>query len=152
MSGVRRTPLTELTWRIHRFLFRASGGRIGAQLGALPVLSLSVRGRKSGVAREVLLNYVADRDRYVVFASHAGEDREPPWWLNLRDAGEAAVMIAGERFRVRAREAAGEERERLWSDVKQRDDAYAEYEKRTARRIAVVVLEVAQDAGRTTQL
>lgn len=142
----------ELIWRMHRLLFNASGGRIGAQLGALPVLSLSVRGRKSGVAREVLLNYVRDGGRYVVFASHAGEDRDPPWWLNLRDAGEAEVMIAGERFRVRAREADGAERERLWSDVKQRDDAYAEYENRVARRIAVVVLEVAQDAPRPTQL
>ena len=142
----------ELIWRTHRFLFRASGGWIGAQLGALPVLSLSVRGRKSGAAREVLLNYIRDGDRYVVFASHAGEEREPPWWLNLREAGEAEVMTPGERFRARAREAEGAERERLWSDVKQRDDAYAEYEKRTARRIAVVVLEVAQDVPRTTQL
>lgn len=141
MPGVRRTPLMELIWRTHRFLFRSSGGKIGAQLGALPVLLLSVRGRKSGVARDVLLNCIRDGDRHVVFASHAGEDREPPWWLNLRDAGEAEVMVAGERFRVRAREAQGEERERLWSEVKQRDDAYAEYENRTARRIAVVVLE-----------
>lgn len=85
-------------WRTHSALFRASGGRIGAQLGALPVLSLSVRGRKSGVAREVLLNYIRDGERYVVFASHAGEDREPPWWLNLRDAGEGEVMIAGRQF------------------------------------------------------
>jgi hypothetical protein len=51
------------------------------------------------------------------------------------------VLIAGERFRVKAREAEGAERERLWSEVTRRDDAYAEYEKRTARRIAVVVLE-----------
>jgi len=35
----------------------------------------------------------------------------------------------------------GSEREQLWADVKRRDEAYAEYEKRTARRIAVVVLE-----------
>lgn len=52
-----------------------------------------------------MLNYVGDGDRYVVFAS---------------GAGEAEVMLAGERFRVRAREAEGAERE---------------------RRIAVVVLE-----------
>ncbi len=32
------------------------------------------------------------------------------------------------------------EREGLLSDVKRRDEAYAEYEKRTARRIAVAVL------------
>lgn len=87
MTAVRRTP--------HRLLFRVSGGRIGAKLGGLPVLLLSVRGRKSGVARDVALNYIRDDQRYVVFASHAGEEREPPWWLNLRDAGEAEVMIAG---------------------------------------------------------
>lgn len=141
MTAVRRTPLIELIWRTHRLLFRASGGRIGAQLGSLPVLLLSVRGRKSGASRDVALNYIRDGERLVVFASHAGEDREPPWWLNLRDAGEAEVMIAGARFRVRAREAEGSEREQLWSEVKRRDGAYAEYEKRTARRIAVVVLE-----------
>jgi deazaflavin-dependent oxidoreductase (nitroreductase family) len=141
VTAVRRTPLMELMWRTHRFLFRASGGRIGATLGALPVLLLSVRGRKSGVARDVVLNYVRDGDRHVVFATHAGEDREPPWWLNLREAHEAEVMIAGDRFHVRAREADGAERLRLWSEVTRRDDAYAAYEKRTARRIAVVVLE-----------
>jgi deazaflavin-dependent oxidoreductase (nitroreductase family) len=76
-----------------------------------------------------------------VFASHAGEEREPPWWLNLRDAGEGEVMVASERFRVRAREAQGVERERLWSDATKRDDALVDSEKRTTRRIAVVVLE-----------
>jgi deazaflavin-dependent oxidoreductase (nitroreductase family) len=141
VPAIERTPFTELIWRVHRSLFRASGGRIGARLGALPVLLLSVRGRKSGVTRDVVLSYLRDGDHYVVFASHAGLDREAPWWLNLREASEGEVMIGGERFRVLAREAEGAERERLWSDVTQRDAAYAEYEKRTARRIAVVVLD-----------
>jgi deazaflavin-dependent oxidoreductase (nitroreductase family) len=110
-------------------------------VGPLPVLLLNVRGRKSGVACDVLLNYLRDGERRVVFASHAGEDREPPWWLNLRDAGEAEIPVDAERLRVRAREAEGAERERLWSEVARRDDAYVEYEKWTTRRIAVVVLE-----------
>jgi deazaflavin-dependent oxidoreductase (nitroreductase family) len=131
----------EFIWRAHRFLFRASGGRIGSRLGALPVLLLSVRGRRSGTARDVVLNYVRDGERYVVYASHAGLDRDPPWWLNLHDAGDGEVLVGGSRFRVRAREAEGAERERLWSAVTRIDDAYAEYQTRTARRIAVVVLE-----------
>lgn len=131
----------ELLWRVHRAMFRASGGRLGSRFGPLPLLLISVRGRRSGVARDVLLSYLRDAERFVVFASHAGEDREPPWWLNLRDAGEAEVLLAGEHFRVRAREAQGAERERLWSGVKRRDDAFSEFETRTARRIAVVVLE-----------
>ncbi len=130
-----------LIWRVHRWLFRAGGGRVGSRLGALPVLLLTTRGRRSGRSRDVALNYVRDRERYVVFASHAGEDREPPWWLNLRDAGEGDVLVDGRRFRVRAREAQGAERERLWSDVKTLDTAYGQYERRTSRRIAVVVLE-----------
>jgi deazaflavin-dependent oxidoreductase (nitroreductase family) len=141
MPAIRRTPLTELFWRAHRTVFRASGGRIGSRVGPLPVLLLSVRGRKSGVARDVLLNYLRDGERVAVFASHAGEEREPPWWLNLRDAGEAEILVDGKRSRVRAREAQGVERDRLWSEVKRRDDAFIEYETRTARQIAVVVLE-----------
>jgi len=131
----------ERFWRAHVAVFRASGGRILSRVGPLPVLLLSVRGRKSGAQRDVLLNHMRDGSRYVVFASHAGEEREPPWWLNLRDAGEGEVMVGGERFKVRAREAEGAERERLWSEAKKRDVAFAEYEKRISRRIAVVVLE-----------
>jgi len=131
----------ELFWRVHRAVFSASGGRIGSRVGPLPVLLLSVRGRKSGAQRDVLLNHMRDGSRYVVFASHAGEEREPPWWLNLRDAGEGEIMVGGERFKVRAREAEGAERERLWSEAKKRDAAFVPYEKRVSRRIAVVVLE-----------
>jgi len=141
MPAIRRTPLTELFWRAHLSLFRASGGRVLSRVGPLPVLLISVRGRRSGVARDVLLNYMRDGQRYVVFASHAGEDRDPPWWLNLREAGEAQVLVDGRRFRVRAREAQGADRDRLWLEAKRRDDAFVEYEKRTVRHIAVVVLE-----------
>ncbi|HEY6203073.1 MAG TPA: nitroreductase/quinone reductase family protein [Candidatus Limnocylindria bacterium] len=101
------------------------------------------RARASGAARDVLLNYMRDGDRFVVFASHAGEDRDPPWWLDLRDAGEAEILVDGKRLRVRAREAQSAEGDRLWSEVKGRDDAFIEYERRTARRIAVVMLEPA---------
>jgi len=141
MPAIRRTLLTELFWRAHLSLFRASGGRVLSRVGPLPVLLISVRGRRSGVARDVLLNYMRDGQRYVVFASHAGEDRDPPWWLNLREAGEAQVLVDGRRFRVRAREAQGVDRDRLWLEAKRRDDAFVEYEKRTVRHIAVVVLE-----------
>ena len=44
---------------------------------------------------------------------------------------------------VVAREAQGEERERLWSEIVAQDRAFAEYERRTTRRIPVVVLELA---------
>jgi deazaflavin-dependent oxidoreductase (nitroreductase family) len=141
MTAIRRTRATELMWRLHTLIYRISGGRIGTRLGVLPVLLLTIKGRKSGEPRTVALNYLEDAGGYVVFASHAGEDREPPWWLNLRDAGEADVQVGAQKHHVRAREAEGEERERLWTRVKREDDAYAVYETRTQRRIATVVLD-----------
>lgn len=141
MPAVRRTPLVELGWRVHRSIYRITGGRVGARVGPLPVLLLTVRGRRSGEARTVALNYLQDGDRHVVLASHAGEDRDPPWWLNLRAAGAGDIQIGSRRMHMRAREADGDERERLWSEAKRRDPAYATYESRTSRRIPVVVLE-----------
>jgi len=43
--------------------------------------------------------------------------------------------------RVRAREAEGPERERLWARVVRAYRGYAAYQARTSRRIPVVVLE-----------
>jgi deazaflavin-dependent oxidoreductase (nitroreductase family) len=105
------------------------------------VLLLTTKGRKSGEPRTVALNYLRVGNAHIVFASHAGENREPPWWLNLRHAGEGDVQIGSRHHHVRAREAQGRERERLWSEVIGLDPAYAVYETRTKRRIAVVVLE-----------
>lgn len=92
-TTVRRTRAVELLWKAHAFLYRVSGGRLGARLGALPLLLFTVKGRRSGEPRTVALNYVEDGGRYTVYASHAGEDLDPPWWLNLRAAGEADVQI-----------------------------------------------------------
>ena len=143
MTAIRCTRAVEIFWAAHRWLYRMSAGRLGAKLGTLPVLMLTTKGRKSGELRTVLLSYVDDAGRYVVFASHAGEDRDPPWWLNLRSAGEAEVHTAGRTLRVRPREAEGEERDLLWERVTRADPAYMEYQQRTTRRIAVVVLEPA---------
>lgn len=78
---------------------------------------------------------------FVVVASYAGEDRDPAWWKNLRTHPEAEVTADGKRFKVRSRESDGARREQLWSRIVQLDPAYAEYQRRTKRRLAVVVLD-----------
>lgn len=133
--------LLSLVTRIHRFVYLRSGGRIGHRLGGNPMLLLHTVGRKSGEPRITPLLYVPDGDRWLVVASNAGDDRPPAWWLNLRAQGRATIQVGTARHAVRAREAGPEERPALWKKACDAYPDYAEYEKRTSRRIPVVVLE-----------
>ena len=58
--------------------------------------------------------YTTDSDRLVVIASFAGAPKHPAWYHNLRANPEATVEVGSERFRVKATEASGEERQRLF--------------------------------------
>ena len=46
---------------------------------------------------------------------------------------------------MRARQAEGEERERLWAAIVAQESGFAEYQRRTTRHIPVVVLEPITD-------
>jgi len=139
MPAARMGPSLRVFWRIHRAFMRLTGGRFG-RVGAMDALLLTTTGRKSGDRRDVAVNYMRDGDSYVVVASYAGEDRDPAWWLNLKSDPDAEVTLAGKRERVRARETVGAERDRLWSRFIEADPAYAEYQRRTKRRLPVVLL------------
>lgn len=139
--AVKRSKLVEWFWKVHPTLYRWSGGRIGGKLVNMPVLLLTTRGRRTGNSRTRALTYLADGTRFVVIASFLGEPRHPDWWLNLRADPHAEVEVGRRRVQVVAREADGEERERLWQAVVDRQKDYTEYQRRTTRRIPVVVLE-----------
>ncbi len=77
----------------------------------------------------------------MIVASKGGAPEHPGWYRNLVKTPEAEVQILGERFRVRARDAAGEERERLWRLLNTIWPHYDEYQTKTDREIPVVVLD-----------
>jgi len=77
----------------------------------------------------------------VIVASKGGAPEHPGWYRNLQKHPEAEVQIKGETFRVRARDADGAERERLWEQMNRMWPHYAEYQTKTDRQIPVVVLE-----------
>ena len=114
MAAARFSWQLRLAWRLHRWFYALSGGRIGTTINGMPVLMLTTRGRRSGDQRTVALQYLSVGSACVVIASFVGEDRQPAWLHNLR-ADPAATIRRGRREeRVRAREADGEERETLW--------------------------------------
>ncbi|MGH9029473.1 MAG: nitroreductase/quinone reductase family protein, partial [Acidimicrobiales bacterium] len=65
----------------------------------------------------------------------------PLWYLNLRQNPVAEATTAGETHTVHARDAQGEERERLWRQLADVYPGYDRYAQKTSRQIPVVVLE-----------
>jgi deazaflavin-dependent oxidoreductase (nitroreductase family) len=107
------------------------------------VLLLTTTGRKSRRPRTQPLAYTQAGDGYAVIASKGGAAQHPLWYLNLRANPLAEVTVGRETRRVRARDAQGEERERLWRALADLYPGYERYAQKTRRLIPVVVLEPA---------
>jgi len=126
---------------LHRVLYSASGGRIGSRIWGLEIVLLTTTGRRTGKLRTVPLCSLRDGETFVVIASYGGLDRAPSWWWNLQHEPRATVRVGRITHAVVAREAMLDERERLWAQVTARAPGYLGYQRRTARRIPVVLLE-----------
>lgn len=133
--------LLALITAIHRFVYNASGGRLGSRLGGRPMLLLTNVGRKSGQVRVTPLLYIENGGSFVVVASNAGDDRDPDWWLNLQAKPETRVQVGPVQHAVRARRATADEAELLWPRLDEFYASYADYRARTRRDISVVILE-----------
>jgi deazaflavin-dependent oxidoreductase (nitroreductase family) len=134
-------------WIGHRAIHRFTGGRRGLSLpkpgGSFGHLKLTTIGRRSGQERAAILGYVEDGDNLVTLAMNGWSSAEPAWWLNLQADRNASVELKTGTRAVRARRAAGEERDRLWAKVREYSgygdlDAFAT---RRSGETAVVVLE-----------
>jgi len=127
---------------VHQWIYEKSDGRIGASLGARPMLLLRTVGRRSGEARTSALLYVRDGDSYAVIASKGGHPKHPGWFHNLSAQPDVEVQIGRTKIPVHARVAEGEERERLWARADEVNKGqYTVYQSRTDRQIPVVVLD-----------
>lgn len=122
-------------------LLRISRGRIGSKLGRQRILLLHTVGRKSGVERTIPIAYFETEGRYLIVASNWGKDRNADWYLNLKANPNARLGIDGRLVSVTAREAQGEEYDRLWKFATERHPPYLDYQKMTSRRIPIMIFE-----------
>jgi len=155
MTAVReQTPRTSprlsvrIAWVLHRTLVRLSGGRIGLSRpeagGKFGMMRLTTLGRRSGQPRVAIVGYYEDGPNLVTLAMNGWAEAEPAWWLNLQAQPDTTVELPDGSRAVRARVAAGAERERLWAKFRDYpgwgDDLDALAASRSTER-AVVVLE-----------
>lgn len=138
----RSWPVLRRLMSLHTVAYRATRGAVGHRVpGGPPMLLLDHVGAKSGAKRTSPLVYTQDGDDIVLVASKGGSPKNPAWFHNLKANPETTVQIGSEKRPVRARVATDEERERLWPKVVETYSGYAGYQKRTSRKIPLVVLE-----------
>ncbi len=132
-------------WKVHRVLHRLGGGKRflwppGGKRG-WGALRLTATGRKSGEPRSVILGYLEEGPVMFTLAMNGWGEGDPAWWLNLQAHPDATVRtVTGERP-VHAREAVGEERDRLWARFAEVDEGLDQLAEQRATPTAVVILE-----------
>ena len=133
-----------LAWRVHRGVYRVTGGRLGlwrARANRWGTLRLTTTGRRTGREHAVILGYLEDGANLVTMAMNGWADGEPAWWLNLQTHPDAWVDLTDGRRRVRGRAARGEERSHLWSQWREVDPKLDAYAALRSSETAVVILE-----------
>ena len=142
----RRGRLSDLWFRTvshaHAALLRVSRWRLGAGIVGMPIVVLRTTGRRSGLVRTVVLSApVVDGDQIVLVASKGGDDRDPEWYRNLVVNPSVELTMHGAERRMTARAADAAERAVLWPKVVAAYPGYAGYQRRTTRRIPLVICE-----------
>ena len=138
----RSWPVLRRLMGAHATVYRATRGVVGHRFpGVPPMLLLDHTGARSGRRRTTPLLYVRDGQNLGIIASKGGYPKHPAWYHNLRAHPDTTVQVGAQRLRVRARTAAGEERERVWAEAVRVYPTYTDYQRRTQREIPVVVLE-----------
>jgi deazaflavin-dependent oxidoreductase (nitroreductase family) len=120
--------------------FRANHGRVGGQFEGAPLLILHNVGARSGAPRTNIMMYLADGERYLVFASNNGRDDNPAWYWNLKANPDTQIEVGDDIVDVHATELKDTERDDKYAEQAQRYPGFADYERKTSRTIPVVAL------------
>jgi deazaflavin-dependent oxidoreductase (nitroreductase family) len=121
--------------------FRAHGGSV-ANFGG-PLLLLHTTGARTGREHVTPVMYRKVDGGYAVFASFAGQPRNPAWYHNLVANPNVQAEIGTQTLPLRARVADDAERAPIWTAHKAEFPGFQEYENKTTRQIPVVILEPA---------
>ena len=126
------------------WLYRRTNGRAGGRgMGRLPLLLLTVPGRRSGTPHTVPVAYLDHNGGYLVVGTGMGGSKAiPQWFVNLQAAGKGRIRVGGREHDVDARLISGAERDKLWPQVAARAPHFAKWQARIGRTLPVAVLTV----------
>jgi deazaflavin-dependent oxidoreductase (nitroreductase family) len=106
----------------------------------LPVIVVTMRGNKTGKVRKIALMRVEHDGEYALVASMGGAPTNPVWYHNLQASpDEVTIQDGAAAFEAHVRELTGDERAAWWGRAVAAYPPYADYQRRTERKIPVFV-------------
>ena len=110
------------------------------KIRGVPVLLLTVPGRKTGVEHTTAVSYFKDGGSFVVTGSAGGAASDPQWFRNLRRADQAVIEVGPKRIDVSVSIAGAEEHKVLWAKLVATAPSFAKYQNKVEREIPMAVL------------
>ncbi|WP_417561663.1 nitroreductase family deazaflavin-dependent oxidoreductase [Microbacterium sp.] len=121
--------------------FEATEGAEANTLRGKPIIVLTTVGAKTGALRKTALMRVEHDGRYAVVASKGGAPDEPKWGGNMRRNPHVELQDGAVKKDYLAHETSGAERDQWWARAVEAWPAYADYQTKTDRLIALFVLD-----------
>ena len=121
--------------------YEASDGREANTLRGKPIVVLTSVGAKSGKLRKNALMKVEHNGTYAVVASLGGAPKPPVWYWNLKANPHVELQDGAVRKDYTAREISGDEYDEWWQHAVAAWPDYANYQKKTDRKIQLFVLD-----------
>lgn len=140
-----------LNWitRNHVRLYRRTGGFLGMAMPApderfrrLDCLLLTTTGRKSGLARTVVLPFFQYDERILLVGSNAAQKKNSAWYHNIKADPQVTVEFGALRLSARASIVEGDDYDDLWERHKKLWPRWAAYDKQVERRIPLVEIHL----------
>ncbi len=118
-----------------------TGTTEAAGFNGMGVVLMTMIGNKSGKVRKVPVMRVEHNGVYVAVASLGGAPKHPVWYYNLKADPNVKVQDGTETKEDVAREIDGDEYDEWWVRSVAAYPDYAEYQKKTTRKIPQFLLE-----------
>ena len=122
-------------------LYERTGGAEGAENQGRPVIILTSVGAKSGKLRKTPLMRVEHDGEYAVVASLGGAPKHPVWYYNLVANPHVELQDGAVKKDYQAAEVHDDEYEAWLERAIATWPDYAEYQKKTTRKMPIFVLK-----------
>ena len=128
---------------IHNYVYIYSEGLIGKTIFGRPCLILFTQGAKTGLERKNVLAYLKESNSFCIVASNGGREKNPGWYHNLKSNPQCEIQVGRNKFSGSAIQIHDEEYLDWWKKMDYMNDGgYTSYQKRTERKIPLILINV----------